>query len=84
MLNDYAKGMLMAHHIDPETVESVDGDMLVTFKDGSQRRLCEVWSRVMGYLRPSTEFNKGKRAEFETRKYFSEEKANKRMENMEG
>lgn len=72
MLNDYAKSMLVANRIDPETVESVDGDMLVTFKDGSQRRLCEVWSRVMGYCRPCTEFNKGKRAEFETRKYFKE------------
>lgn len=38
----------------------------------------------MGYIRPSTEFNKGKRSEFETREYFKEEKATKRMETMEG
>lgn len=84
MLNDYALGVLKANRINPDDVESVDGDMLITFKDGTQRRLCEVWSRVMGYLRPSTEYNKGKYAEFKTRKYFKEDKANKRMEAMEG
>ena len=46
--------------------------MEITFKDGTTRTLCEVWTRVMGYLRPSSEFNKGKYSEFKTRKYFKE------------
>lgn len=41
----------------------------------AERQPCEVWTRVMGYLRPVSEFNKGKKSEFYTRKYFSETKA---------
>lgn len=79
-MNDYLKGILKANKINPDDVQDVDGDMLVTFKDGTQRRICEVWTRVMGYCRPCTEFNKGKRAEFETRKNFTEEQAAKHLE----
>jgi len=32
---------------------------------------CEVYSRVVGYIRPVNNWNKGKRAEFEDRKVFS-------------
>lgn len=85
MFNDYELGMLKAHKVNPDDVQSIDThEMWVTFKDGTKRRLVECWTRVMGYIRPSTEFNKGKRSEFETRKYFKEDKANKRMETMEG
>jgi len=31
---------------------------------------CEVWTRVMGYHRPVTEFNPGKQSEYQERKYF--------------
>ena len=31
---------------------------------------CDVWSRVVGYLRPVNQWNKGKVAEFEKRKEF--------------
>ncbi|HUU01013.1 MAG TPA: ribonucleoside triphosphate reductase [Myxococcota bacterium] len=31
---------------------------------------CEVWTRVMGYHRPVSGFNRGKRAEYNERKYF--------------
>jgi len=31
---------------------------------------CEVYSRIVGYLRPVSQWNKGKRAEFKTRKEF--------------
>lgn len=41
----------------------------------NERQPCEVWTRVMGYFRPTSEFNQGKRAEFYERKCFSEEKA---------
>ncbi len=41
----------------------------------AERQPCEVWTRVMGYLRPVSEFNKGKKSEFYARKYFTETKA---------
>ena len=40
-----------------------------------ERQPCEVWTRVMGYLRPVSEFNKGKKSEFYARQYFTEGKA---------
>lgn len=75
MLNDWEQSVLKANRIDAEDVESVSSEMLVTFKDGSKRRICEIWSRCMGYYRPSTEYNVGKYSEFESRKPFTEIKA---------
>lgn len=72
MLNDWAIGILNANRIDPKEVEEVRGDMLVKFKNGEEKRLCEVWSRVMGYLRPSSEYNKGKYSEFAARTPYKE------------
>ena len=37
-----------------------------------ERQPCEVWTRVMGYHRPTTSFNLGKQGEFAERKYFRE------------
>jgi hypothetical protein len=37
-----------------------------------ERQPCEVWTRVMGYYRPTSGFNVGKKQEFADRKYFSE------------
>ncbi len=34
------------------------------------RTKCEVWARVVGYLRPTDRWNEGKLAEFEDRKMF--------------
>ena len=42
--------------------------------DDSERTVCEVWTRVMGYHRPVSEFNRGKKQEFYQRKCFTEEK----------
>lgn len=36
------------------------------------RTRCEVWTRVMGYHRPVSAFNAGKRSEHEERRYFVE------------
>lgn len=36
----------------------------------SKRQLCEVYSRVVGYLRPITHWNDGKQAEYFDRKTF--------------
>jgi len=38
-----------------------------------ERTRCEVWTRVMGYHRPVSAFNAGKRAEHGERCYFVEE-----------
>ena len=35
-----------------------------------QRQKCEVYSRIVGYLRPVSQWNDGKQAEFEDRKTF--------------
>lgn len=39
-----------------------------------ERTACEIWTRVMGYFRPQTSFNKGKRSECSERICFTEEK----------
>lgn len=41
----------------------------------AERQPCEIWTRVMGYHRPVSEFNKGKKSEYYSRKCFKEEKA---------
>ncbi len=46
----------------------------VELKD-EERQKCENWTRVMGYFRPVSEFNIGKKSEYAERKCFSEKKA---------
>lgn len=43
--------------------------------DNDERQPCEIWTRVMGYHRPVTSFNIGKKGEFHERQYFSEQSA---------
>jgi hypothetical protein len=38
----------------------------------AERQPCEVWTRVMGYHRPMSSFNTGKKGEFHERTYFDE------------
>jgi len=38
-----------------------------------KRTRCEVWSRVVGYLRPTSRWNEGKAAEFSDRLAFKTE-----------
>ncbi len=37
-----------------------------------ERQPCEIWTRVMGYHRPMSSFNTGKKGEFHERRYFVE------------
>ncbi|GBG03709.1 hypothetical protein AZSI13_30360 [Azospira sp. I13] len=37
-----------------------------------ERQRCEVWTRVMGYHRPVSEFNPGKQSEHSERCHFAE------------
>lgn len=39
-----------------------------------ERQRCEVWTRVMGYHRPYSSFNTGKKGEFRERTYFDEQR----------
>lgn len=43
--------------------------------DNAERQPCEIWTRVMGYHRPVSSFNIGKKGEFHERQYFSEQAA---------
>ena len=38
------------------------------------RTRCEIWSRVVGYLRPTARWNEGKLAEFKDRLMFNKKK----------
>ncbi len=40
-----------------------------------ERQPCEVWTRVMGYHRPVSSFNRGKKGEHNERQFFSEKRA---------
>lgn len=42
--------------------------------DNSKRTPCEIYTRVMWYLRPVSNYNIGKKSEFYSRKYFDENK----------
>ena len=54
------------------------GQIPVTELSDAERQPCETWTRVMGYFRPLSEFNKGKKAEFLERKCFDEHRINHR------
>ena len=49
--------------------QSTDTDC--TLSD-SERQPCEIWTRVMGYHRPVSSFNRGKKGEHDERKFFLE------------
>lgn len=46
----------------------VNGTLLLD----EERTRCEVWTRVMGYHRPVSDFNTGKKSEFAERTFFVE------------
>lgn len=48
----------------------------IKLKD-EERQPCEVWTRVMGYFRPVSAFNIGKKSEYAERVCFSEKKRRK-------
>lgn len=50
------------------------GQISVTELKNNERQPCEIWTRVMGYFRPLSEFNIGKKSEFYERKCFDENK----------
>lgn len=48
------------------------GNNVIELKN-DERTHCEIWTRVMGYYRPVSAFNKGKKSEYKDRKYFKEQ-----------
>ena len=54
-------------------VQTLVGKHTITLKD-EERQECEVWTRVMGYYRPVSEFNIGKKSEHAERLLFEENK----------
>ncbi len=42
--------------------------------EDSERQPCEIWTRVMGYCRPVSDFNVGKKQEYKDRVNFVENK----------
>lgn len=47
---------------------TIDGKTVTVYDESRQR--CEIWSRCMGYLRPVSDWNPGKKSEFAERKRF--------------
>ncbi|MBF0253812.1 MAG: hypothetical protein HQL11_01630 [Candidatus Omnitrophica bacterium] len=52
-------------------MESQASKQDIQLKD-EERQRCEVWTRVMGYHRPVSEFNVGKKSEHAERQTFKE------------
>lgn len=58
----------------------IEGEFILTLDetgtivDRTPRQVVECWSRVMGYHRPISQFNIGKKQEFQDRKMFEEPK----------
>lgn len=70
MLSEFEIAVLNNNAIDPEQVKEVSKEYVVTMKDGSKHQICEVYSRVMGYVKPMSEYNVGKRQEHADRTLF--------------
>ena len=51
------------------TIDTVAQNLTLT---DAERQPCEVWTRVMGYFRPVSSFNRGKQGEYHERKCFHE------------
>lgn len=60
--------------IETTATHAVDFAPEVTLTD-EERTRCEVWTRVMGYHRPVSSFNKGKQGEYAERVCFTESDA---------
>jgi anaerobic ribonucleoside-triphosphate reductase len=54
-------------------VQAMIENKSVTVTD-QERQKCEIWTRVMGYYRPVSEFNIGKKGEHIERAYYAESK----------
>lgn len=58
-----------------ETPQTPEDQAPVAALTTEERQLCEVWTRVMGYHRPVSSFNRGKQGEYAERVCFAEPRA---------
>ena len=49
-----------------------DGTEITVSAEDSEREACDVYSRVVGYYRPKSDYNIGKKSEFADRKFYTE------------
>lgn len=57
---------------DMSQLQSIEKSILLT---DEERQPCEIWTRVMGYHRPVSSYNLGKKGEYNERKFFEEKRA---------
>lgn len=50
-------------------------NLIVKIIDMIKRQKCEVFSRIVGYIRPVEQWNIGKKSEWEDRKFFKMQKS---------
>jgi anaerobic ribonucleoside-triphosphate reductase len=60
-----------------QTTSGQDGQ-----KDRKKRMPCEVYSRIVGYLRPVQNWNEGKQQEFKDRLTYGYEQSKRKAEEM--
>lgn len=75
-IKNAAAGALLGGALLAANVASAAGATNASFFDANgneiNRTKCEIYTRVMGYYRPVSQFNNGKKSEFYSRKYFDE------------
>lgn len=73
-LTDSKKAVLRTHGITcfDDIIDFDEAQSLVKFTNGGERRICECYTRIMGYHRPVSCANHGKRQEHRDRRYFKE------------
>lgn len=54
-------------------LDTIEAEAAIALSD-DERQPCEIWTRVMGYHRPVSSFNLGKKSEFAERTPFVEGK----------
>ena len=67
------KGIAWAHNAARGGIPDLHRRIEMTKELPEEKRTrCEVWTRVMGYHRPVSGWNEGKKSEYRERKYFRE------------
>ncbi|GEO81965.1 anaerobic ribonucleoside-triphosphate reductase [Pararhodospirillum oryzae] len=59
-------------HLSLSAMPRADAEPLTLTLTDDERQPCEIWTRVMGYHRPVSSFNRGKKAEFLERRCYQE------------
>ena len=70
----------ICHIVREEKKDAAEDKPKIQLND-DERTPCEIWTRVMGYHRPVSQWNKGKKSEYKERQYFKEEVALNSLDN---